>query len=180
VEPCPEIVINVPQGDIGWVQGQLQTQEIGDQGYVLMYPGPADSPAKDVYPAENWVAIAQDFQRRQPGLPLVLLQQPETAEAVKAIVQAVPSLKIMRPDNLGQIAALVAGANLLLATDSYVSELGVALSVFTLALFGANAPAVRLPPVDDTEQRFLGITSTTNQVADIAVDTVLSKVWGEG
>ena len=177
--PCPEIAINVPQGDIGWMQGQLQSQEIGDQGYVLMYPGPADGQADDTYPAEYWTAISQDFQRRQPGLPLVLLQQPETADAVKAIAQSVPSLKIIRPDNLGQIAALVAGANLLLATDSYVSELGVALSVFTLALFGSNAPSDRLPPVGDTEQRFLGITSSTDQVADIAVDTVLSKVWGE-
>jgi ADP-heptose:LPS heptosyltransferase len=179
-EACPDIAINVPQGDINWVQGQLRTQEIGDQGYVLIYPGPAAGAADDSYPAASWTAIAQDFQRRQPGLPLVLLQQPETAVAVKAVTQNVPNLKVIRPDNLGQIAALVAGANLLLATDSYVSEMGVALSVFTLGLFGANQPADRLPPVENTEQRFLGITSTTNKVADIAADTVLKKVWGEG
>ncbi|MEO0497574.1 MAG: glycosyltransferase family 9 protein [Pseudomonadota bacterium] len=179
-DPCPDITINVPQGDIGWVQGQLQSQEIGDQGYVLMYPGPAEGQPDDTYPPESWTAIAQDFQRRQPGLPLVLLQQPETAAAVKAIAQSVPALKVIRPDNLGQIAALVAGANLLLSTDSYVSELGVALSVFTLGLFGGNKPSDRLPPVDNTEQRFLGITSATSKVADIDVDTVLKKVWGEG
>lgn len=178
--PCPDIVINVPQGDIGWVQGQLQTQDIGDQGYVLMYPGPAAGQPDDYYPAEHWVAIVQDFQRRQPGLPLVLLQQPETADIVKAVQQSVPSTKVIRPDNLGQTAALVAGANLLLTTDSYVSELGVALSVFTLALFGKNRPGDRLPPMDDTEQRFVGITSDTAKVADIAVDQVLKKVWGEG
>lgn len=178
--PCPDTIINVPQGDIGWVQGQLQTQEIGDQGYVLLYPGPAEGLPDDIYPAENWIAIVQDFQRRQPGLPLVLLQQPETAAAVKAIAQNVPSIKVIRPDNLGQTAALVAGANLLLTTDSYISELGVALNVFTLGLFGQNRPEDRLPPVDEAEQRFLGITSTTNKVADIAVDTVLKKVWGEG
>ena len=178
--PCPDITINVPQGDIGWVQGQLQSQEIGDQGYVLMYPGPAEGASEDAYPADNWTAIAQDFQRRQPGLPLVLLQQPETAAAVKVIAQSTPTLKVIRPDNLGQIAALVAGANLLLTTDSYISELGVALSVFTLGLFGSNKPTDRLPPVDGTEQRFLGITSATNKVADIDVDTVLKKVWGEG
>ncbi|MEM6837743.1 MAG: glycosyltransferase family 9 protein [Cyanobacteria bacterium P01_C01_bin.120] len=178
--PCPDIVINVPQGDISWVQGQLQTQEIGDQGYVLMYPGPAEGQPDDTYADKNWIAIAQDFQRRQPGLPLVLLQQPQTAATVKSIAQNVPGIKVIRPDNLGQTAALVAGANLLLATDSYVSGLGVALSVFTLTLFGRNRPSDRFPPVNDTEQRFLGITSETGRVSDITVETVLAKVWGEG
>lgn len=178
--PCPDTTINVPQGDIGWVDLQIQTQGIGDQGYVLMYPGPAEGAENDSYPVENWVAIVQDFQRRQPGLPLVLLQQPETASAVQAIVKTVPNLKVIRPDNLGQTAALVAGANLLLTTDSYVSELGVALSVFTLALFGANSPEYRLPPADASEQRFLGLTSDTASAADIPVEAVLKKVWGEG
>lgn len=110
----------------------------------------------------------------------MLLQQPETAAGVKAIVQAVPAVKVIRPDNLGQIAAIVAGANLLLATDSYVSQLGVALNVFTLALFGSYAPEQRLPPIETPEQRFLGLTSDGSTVADIPVETVLKKVWGEG
>ncbi|MGF1461035.1 MAG: glycosyltransferase family 9 protein [Leptolyngbyaceae cyanobacterium] len=176
---CPEIAINVPQSDIGWVDNQLQNKEIGDQGYVLIYPGPADGQANDIYPTENWLAMIQDFQKRQPGLPLVLIQQSETAEVVSPLKQAVPNIKTIWPDNLGQIAALVAGANLLLTTDSYVSELGVALQVFTLTLFGKNRPSDRLPPVDESEQRFLGLTADSDAVADIPVDTVLKKVWGE-
>lgn len=176
---CPATSINVPQGDIGWVDGQVQSQGIDEQGYVLLYPGPAVGSNHDTYPVENWIAIVQDFQKRQPGLPLVLLQQPETASTVKAIMQAAPNLKVIRPDNLGQTAALVAGANLLLAPDSYVSELGVALSVFTLALFGQNKPERRLPPTDASEQRFLGVTAEGGALADIPVETVLKKVWGE-
>jgi ADP-heptose:LPS heptosyltransferase len=178
--PCPDPSINVPQSDITWVESQIQSQGIGDQGYVLMYPGPAEGAKEDAYPPKQWIEIIQDFQKRQPGLPLVLLQQPETAATVKAILQVAPNLKVIRPDNLGQTAALVAGANLVLTTDSYVSELGVALSVFTLALFGKNSPERRLPPVDASEQRFLGIQSTSDSVADIPVQTVLKKVWGEG
>ena len=178
--PCPATTINVPQGDIGWVDSQIRQQGIGEQGYVLIYPGLAEGGAADRYPTESWIAIAQDFQKRQPGLPLVLLQQPETADAVKAIAQAVSNSKLIRPENLGQTAALVAGANLVLTTDSYVSELGVALSVFTLALFGHSSPERRLPPVNESEQRFLGVTSGQGTVADIPVATVLQKVWGEG
>jgi ADP-heptose:LPS heptosyltransferase len=178
--PCPSTTINVPQSDIGWVDTQIQAQGIGEQGYVLVYPGPADGASDAPYPAENWLAIVQDFQKRQPGLPLVLLQQPQTAASIKAITQAAPNLKVIRPDNLGQTAALIAGANLLLTTDSYVSELGIALSVFTLALFGANRPERRFPPSDASEQRFLGITSASDRLVDIPVETILKKVWGEG
>ena len=177
---CPAASINVPQGDIGWVDNQIQAQGIGDQGYVLIYPGPADGADDDMYPAENWVAIAQDFQKRQPGLPLVLLQQTETAATIKQIIQALPNAKTIRPDNLGQVAALVAGANLVLATDSYVSQLGVALSVFTLTLFGKFTPDSRFPPLDASEQRFLGIKSSGDRVANIPTEIVLQKVWGEG
>ncbi|MEM9007571.1 MAG: glycosyltransferase family 9 protein [Cyanobacteria bacterium P01_F01_bin.86] len=176
---CPTAVINVPQSDISWVDMQIQTQGIGDQGYVLIYPGAAEGAVDDTYPAASWVTIVQDFQKRQPGLPIVLLQQPETAGTVKAIAQAFPPLKVIRPENVGQVAALVAGANLMLATDSYVSQLGVALNVFTLALFGAYSPDDRLPPVSASEQRFLGIKSGSAKVADISPEVVLKKVWGE-
>ena len=177
--PCPAASINVPQGDIGWVDRQIQTQGIGEQGYVLMYPGPADGSQNDLYPVDSWISIIQDFQKRQPGLPLVLVQQAETAATVKGITQTFPNLKVIRPENLGQVAALVAGANLLLATDSYVSQLGVALNVFTLALFGAYSPTHRFPPVEASEQRFLGIKSDSARVADISPEVVLKKVWGE-
>lgn len=178
--PCPETSINVPQSDIGWVEHQLQAQGIGDQGYVLIYPGPAEGSQNDIYPVENWIAIAQDFQKRQPGLPLVLLQQPETATAIQAMTKVMPNLKVIRPDNLGQTAALIAGANLLLTSDSYVSVLGIALSVFTLVLFGKNSPERRLPPVDTAEQRFVGLTADSGTLADIPVTKVLQKIWGEG
>jgi ADP-heptose:LPS heptosyltransferase len=178
--PCPSPTINVPQKDIDWVDFQTKQQGIGDQGYVLIYAGPTDdAPAAD-YPVASWQAIIEDFQARQPGLPLVLVQQPETAKTVKQLTQAQPHLKVLRPENIGQMAALIAGANLMIATDSYPLQLGVALNVFTLALFGANSPERRLPPVEGSETRFVGMTASSGKVADISADQVLKKVWGEG
>jgi ADP-heptose:LPS heptosyltransferase len=178
--PCPSATINVPQKDIDWVDRQTKDQGIGDQGYVLVYAGPTDDAPDTSYPAASWQAIVEDFQARQPGLPLVLIQQPETAATVKQLTQTQPNLKVVRPDNIGQMAALIAGANLMLATDSYPLQLGVALNVFTLALFGANAPERRLPPIAGSETRFVGITASSGKVADISPDQVLKKVWGEG
>ncbi len=178
--PCPAATINVPQKDIDWVDRQTKEQGIGDQGYVLFYCGPVDGTKGDLYPVESWAAIAQDFQARQPGLPLVLVQQPETADLVKALTQIQPNLKVIRPDNIGQMASLIAGANLMIATDSYPLQLGIALNVFTVALFGSNAPERRLPPVVGTETRFVGLTASSGKVADITPETVLKKIWGEG
>lgn len=178
--PCPSPTLKVPQRDIDWVNHQTQSLGIDEQGYVLIYGGPAEGADNDVYPVESWQAIIQDFQSRQPGLPLVLVQQPETAEMVKALSQGIPNLNVIRPDNVGQMAALVAGANLMISTDSYPLQLGVALNVFTLGLFGANDTTRRLPPVEGAETRFLGIASESDRVADIAPETVMKKVWGEG
>lgn len=177
---CPAPSINVPQSDIDWVNNQIKAQGIDDQGYVLIYGGPAAGKPDDRYPAESWLAIARDFQARQPGLPLVLMQRPETVELVQAMTQALPSLKVVRPENLGQVAALIAGANLMLSTDSYPLQLGVALNVFTLGLFGANAPSRRLPPTTGSELRFIGLSAGSSSVAEIDPATVLKKVWGEG
>ena len=178
--PCPSPTINVPQKDIDWVDGQTKQQGIGDQGYVLIYAGPTDDTDPQVSPVAQWQAIIEDFQARQPGLPLVLVQQPETADMVKQLTQIQPNLKVVRPDNIGQMAALIAGANLMLSTDSYPLQLGVALNVFTLALFGANTPERRLPPVEGAETRFVGMTASSGKVADISPAQVLKKVWGEG
>jgi ADP-heptose:LPS heptosyltransferase len=175
--PCPNTVINVPQKDLDWVNGQINGQGIGDQGYVLMYGGSTDD--GQPYPADSWAEIIQDFQARQPGLPLVLMQQPETAELVQNLTQRLPNLNVVRPDNVGQVAALIAGANLMLSTDSYPLQLGVALNVFTLALLGANPVEQRLPALTGSETRFIGLTSPTGKVADITAKTVLGKVWGE-
>ncbi len=177
--PCGDPSINVPQGDINWVNEQLQRLEIGDQGYVLIYPGLASGGGDDRYPTEGWQAIVADFQKRQPRLPLLLLQQPETTPAVEQIAQAAPNVKILSPENLGQVAAAIAGANLLLTPDSYVSDLGAALKVFTLALFGHHRPEDRVPPLALAEQRFAAIQSSSDRIADIPPATILKKVWGE-
>ncbi|MBD0336114.1 MAG: glycosyltransferase family 9 protein, partial [Cyanobacteria bacterium Co-bin13] len=174
--------LNVPQGDIAWADSTRKQAGLGDQGYVLVYPGPAEAlsgKGSDVYPVESWVAILKDFQSRQPDLPLVLLQTPSTFDTIAALSRQVPDLKVLQPETLGQVAALVAGANLLISPDSYPLYLAVALKVFALGLFGANHPDRQLPSAAGEEMRFLGVVSDTGKVADIAPAAVLKKVWNE-
>lgn len=111
-------------------------------------------------------------------MPVVLLQTDGSAAQVSALKAADPQLIVTPAKNLGQAAAIVAGANLVLTPDSYVMQLAAALKVFTLALFGKNKPNEMLPPTDGEDTRFLGVTSSTGYVADIQPDAVLQKVWG--
>ncbi|MGB3614351.1 MAG: glycosyltransferase family 9 protein, partial [Elainellaceae cyanobacterium] len=85
------------------------------------------------------------------------------------------NIKVTQPDDIGKLAAMIAGANLMLCTDSAPMHLAVALKVYTLALFGPTDPALLLP----NDDKFVAITSDSDRMADISPETVLKQVWGE-
>lgn len=175
----PEPAINVPEGDIAWANALRDRLKLKD-GYVLMYPGPeaGDSSQSADYPVASWQKLIQDFRDKQPQLPVVLLQTNHSTEQANALKNLDSQLIVAMAENLGQTAAIIAGADLVLTPNSYIMQLSVALKVFTLALFGAHKPQEMLPPVEGEEARFLGIASDTSRVADIQPEAVLQKVWG--
>jgi ADP-heptose:LPS heptosyltransferase len=179
--PTTMPTINVPEGDIAWANA-LRDRLGLTSGYVLMYPGPEGhelgDPRANSYPTESWLALVKDFRAKQPQMPIVLLQTNHSTVQVNDLKNADSQLIIATSENLGQTAAIIAGADLVLTPDSYIMQLSVALKVFTLALFGKNRPAQMLPPAQGEETRFLGIASDTKQVADIQPEAVLQKVWG--
>ena len=177
--PAPEITINLPESDIAWAEAVRDRMNLS-KGYVLMYPGVdtgRDSKGAR-YPLEKWQALVSDFQAKQPDMPIVLLQTEGSAAQVNPLKRGDSQLVVVPAENTGQVAAIVAGANLVIAPDSYVMQLATALKVFTLALFGNNKPEEMLPPIAGDETRYLGIASETQQISDIAPETVLQKVWG--
>ena len=175
--PCPPLAIRVPAPDLAW--GDAERQRLGLQGggYVLIHGGSSQlartKGIDKIYPVASWQKIIQDFQQKQPDLPLVVVKGPEDKELVAKLVQVCPQLKVTSPDNIGQLATLIAGASLMLCTDSGPMHLAVAIQTFTLALFGPTDPAKLLPVGDRT----LGIKSPTGQMADIAPETVLKRIW---
>lgn len=175
---CPELSISIPKRDLEWAEAEQKRLGIPGSGYVLIHGGSSElAQAKGIdkiYPVENWQQIIQDFQQRQPDLPLVVVQGPADQEFVAALTKACPNLKVTTPADVGKLAAIIAGANLLLCTDSAPMHLAVALKVYTLALFGPTDPAKLLPASD----KFLGIKSPTGNIADIDPQTVLKQVWG--
>jgi ADP-heptose:LPS heptosyltransferase len=79
------------------------------------------------------------------------------------------------PEDFGKFAALIAGASLMICTESDAMHLAVALGTYLFTLFGATDPAKVLP----VDQRFTPLRSPTGTVADIAPIQVLEKVWGK-
>jgi ADP-heptose:LPS heptosyltransferase len=176
--PSPELSINIPKRDLEWAETEQKRLGIPGSGYVLIHGGSSElaqtKGIEKIYPVEKWQEIVQDFQQRQPDLPLVVVQGPDDQEFVLALTKACPNLKVTTPADVGRLAAIIAGANLLLCTDSAPMHLAVALKVYTLALFGPTDPAKLLPASD----KFLGIKSPTGNIADIDPQTVLKQVWG--
>lgn len=176
---APPLSVNVPEGDVAWANELRDRLNLKD-GYVLMYPGPATGVGDGAasYPIESWQALIKDFREKKPELPVVLLQTDDSAEQSSALKKADGALAVATASNLGQAAAVIAGADLMITPDSHIMQLSAALKVFTLALFGQNKPEEMLPPAQGSATRFLGITSDTGKVADISPETVLQKVWG--
>jgi ADP-heptose:LPS heptosyltransferase len=176
--PTPELAVSVPTRDLEWADAERKRLGIQGGGYVLIHGGSSQlSRMKGInklYSVESWQAIIQDFQTKQPTLPIVVIRGPEDAEVVAQLSEATSGLKITTPETIGQLVALIAGASLMLCTDSAPMHLGVAAQTFTLGLFGPTDPEKLLPKSD----RVLGIKSPTENLSDLSPETVLARVWG--
>ncbi|MCU0527447.1 MAG: glycosyltransferase family 9 protein [Elainella sp. Prado103] len=164
---CPELTVRIPKGDQDWADAERK--QLGLNGYVLLYGG-----STATYPIASWQKILQDFQEQQPDIPIVLLQDLEDKGFVADLLQAVPGLKVTKPGDVGKLAAMIAGANLLLGVEGTAIHLAVALQVYTLVLLGENEPEAVLPPSD----KFVGLRANSGRLADLSPEQVLQKVWG--
>ena len=139
-----------------------------------MYPGP--SQAGDSYPTASWSEIIEDFQAKQPQLPVTLLDTADSHGQVATLARGRSEIKQVAPANLGQTAAMVAGADLVISPNGPISILATALRVFTLVL--ANRQAAELPAAEEGETRLLTLRSSTDTIADLPPGDVLQKIWG--
>ncbi|MBF2004569.1 MAG: glycosyltransferase family 9 protein [Chlorogloeopsis fritschii C42_A2020_084] len=171
--PCPELAVNVPKPDIEWADKEQIRLGVKETGYILIYGG-AGRGLDTIYPTEHWQTIIQDFQSKQPDMPVVVVQGEGEEDFVRHLKEYAPNIKVTPGNDIGKLTAMIAGANLMLCTDSPPMHLAVAVQTYTIALFGPTEPAKLLPKSD----RFLAIKSPTGKMADISPKTVLQKIWG--
>jgi len=176
--PCPELAVNVPKPDIEWSQNEQKRLGVNETGYVLIYGGadpiPRGLSTDKIYPVEKWQPIIQEFQVKQPDLPVVVIQGSDDEAFVRSLRESCHEIKVTSPDNIGKLTAMIAGANLMLTTESAPLQLSVAAQTYTIGLIGSSDPEQLLPK----SEKFLAIKSPTEKVADISPKTVSAKIWG--
>jgi ADP-heptose:LPS heptosyltransferase len=176
--PSPELAVSVPTKDLEWADAERKRLGVQGGGYVMIHGGASGLSQQKgidkIYPVESWQKIVQDFQHKQPELPIVVVRGPEDDVIVTALLQACPTVKVTAPENVGQLVAMLAGATLVLCTDSAPMHLAIAAQTYTLALFGPTDPEKLLPK----SERVLGIKSPTGRMVDLSPQMVLDRVWG--
>jgi ADP-heptose:LPS heptosyltransferase len=175
--PCPELSLSLPKSDIDWAEAEQKRLGITETGYILIHGGSsqlAQSKGIDkIYPVQQWQRIIEDIQQKQPQLPIVLLQGPEDAKLIAAMTQSRSDLKVTSPADIGKLAAMIAGANLMLCTDSAPMHLAVAVGTYTIALFGPTDAKKLLPGTD----KCVAVQSPTGAIKDIKPEAVLEQIW---
>lgn len=171
--PCPPISIRVPDSDIRWAEAEQKRLGLTD-GYILIHAGVTTDEQERLYPVDQWQAIAKDIQTKQPDLPIVLLHGPDDYDWVVQFLEACPSVQVTVPEDIGKTAAMIAGANLLVCTDSAPMHLAIAVGTYTIALFGSNKMEQMLPANHD---KCIGIQSPTGRLADIKPQDILKQIW---
>lgn len=176
--PCPPLSVQLPKADIEWAEAEQKRLGLGS-GYVMIHGGSSKlaltKGIDKIYPVASWQQVIQDVRKRQPDLPIVIVRGPEDQAWVDALLSGFPDLKVTAPADIGKLAAMIAGANLMLCTDSGPMHLAIALQVYTLALFGPTDPAKLMPKSD----KFKSIKSPTGKMSDITPEAVLKLLWGE-
>lgn len=175
--PCPSLKISLPKADIDWAEGEQKRLDLPG-GYVLISGGVGEllesQTAKNSYPISQWGKIIENIQQKQPNLPIVLLQGSDGSEWIKPLKESYPTLKVTKPKDTGKLAAMIAGANLIICPDSIPLQLAVAVGTYTVGLFGPTQATKLLPPAQD---RYIGLQSKTDSIADISPETIIEQIW---
>lgn len=170
---CPPMSINVPAEDINWAESEQQRLGIKDSGYIILSDSQALTSDTSTYPLKNWKKIVEDIQQRNTGLAILLLQNDTNQEWVTTMIASNANIKAIAPPDVGKLAAIIAGANLILCDSSTPMQLAVATGTYTIALL-TNQNSRELPP---NNKNCIAVQSTTPNLADIAPDAIIKKMW---
>ncbi|WP_309240196.1 glycosyltransferase family 9 protein [Actinomadura sp. J1-007] len=123
-------------------------------GAVVVHPG-AGSPARR-WPAERYAAVAAGLRER--GEHVVVTGGPDETEVAGAVTAAAgldPSDDLSGRTGPLELAALVAGARLVVCGDTGTGHLATAYGTPSVLLFGPVAPGLWGPPPERREHRVL-------------------------
>jgi ADP-heptose:LPS heptosyltransferase len=146
---------------------------LAGQSYACLHPGARDPAGR--WPTERFAAVGDALSAR--GLKVVLTGSAEEADLTAAVAAAMehPAVDLAGVTDLGTLAALLSGAELLVCNDTGVSHVADALGVASVVLFGASDPN-RWAPLDRRRHRPVERSMQAVPETVIAeIDTLLSE-----
>ena len=171
-QPSPALNISVPRKDIDWAEAEQKRLGL-DGGYILVDGRTESNDARDRYPVKSWKLSLQAILEKQPGTPIVVVQE-EGDTLAQDLNDADFPVKITAPGDLGKLAAMIAAANLLMSTYQAALHLAVGVGTFSVGLFGMTDPKNVLPESD----KFVGLASNTGNAKDIEPEKILETLMG--
>jgi ADP-heptose:LPS heptosyltransferase len=174
--PCPPLKVTLPKADIEWMEATQKKLDLGGSGYVVLNGGAVRQPdtGNFPYPIAQWHEIMDDIRQKQPDLKIVLIPPAEDTGWVQAMQGQYPGVTVVRPGDVGKMAALLAGANLVVCTEGIPLHLAIAVGTYTIALLGKTPAAQIIPPDQD---KFIGLQVPSGREADVKPSLVLKKIW---
>lgn len=171
--PTPELSINVPRKDIEWAEAESKRLGLGNSGYILVDGRSESLDPRDSYPDKSWLLALQAIRDRQPDSAIVVVTE-EGHSLAQDLHDADLAVQSIEPSDVGKLAALIAGANLLMSTNEAALHLAVAVGTFSVGLFGTADPRKVLPQSD----RFVGLAANTGKAKDIEPQKILEALGG--
>lgn len=174
--PCPPISVTIPQGDRDWAK--VEQQKLGlNPGYILIHGGSSQlakiKGIDKIYPAKKWQQVIYGIQQRDSNAQIVVIKGPEDQDFVAELSQVIPDLKITSPKDIGKLAAMIAGAKVMICTDSAPMHLSIGVGTKTLAVFGPTDAKKLLPDSD----RAIAVQSRTGALADLTPAEIIEKLF---
>lgn len=141
-----------------WVAERLQTEGIdAETPIVVIHPGTGG--AVKLWRSEAWTSCANTLQKQQPELHFVLTGAPKERSLLEKIAQDMHTPPLIMSDcRVGQLAALLGRASLVMGVDNGPLHLAITQDVPTVRIFGPTDTRIFGPW--GASERHLVIAST--------------------
>ncbi len=135
------LVLRVPAPARARVRAFLDAERLAAERPLVLV-NPAAKWATKAWPADRYGRVARRLAAERDADALVLWGPGERATAEAALAEARhPRVRLAPEGDLGDVAALVEAARLVVGTDSGVSHMAAALGTPSVTLFGPTNPA---------------------------------------
>lgn len=152
--------------------GDPQGRFVEFRGAVLLHPGAGQ--ARKLWPEERFVAIARNLLRR--GARVAVVWGPGEHERAAGIA-AVSGAALVPDSNLRELAALLAGARLVISGDSGPLHLAAALGAPVVGLYGPTRVA-RNGPYGQLDHCVSAPENAMGALTVAMVDAMIERVLG--